>query len=79
MKVQFHKNVTYRSRIGVPVIMSLCGRYGEQAVVEVEICNQNSYPSIEFEIIRSTEDGREFLDLNIDGNLCRVWATDAER
>lgn len=76
MLVQFHKNVTYRSRVGMPIVVSICNRYGSEAIVEIEA---GSYPVIERCVISLSDDGREFFDLILHDTLCRVWATDSLR
>lgn len=76
MLVQFHKNVTYKSRVGMPIVVSICNRYGSEVIVEV---GSDSYPVIEKCVINLSDDGREFLDLMLHDTLCRVWATDSLR
>lgn len=78
MEVQFHKNVTYKSRVGIPIIISISRRTSGYAIVEVE-SSEKEYPEISKRQIRKSEDGREFIDLSVNDIHCRVWATDAER
>lgn len=79
MLVRFHKNVTYKSRVGVPVVVSICRRSERNAVIEIESGADDDYPRLEEKLIHVADDGREFLDIVLRGVLCRVWATDAER
>lgn len=79
MLIRFHRNVTYKSRVGAPIVVSICRRSEHNAVIEIESGADEEYPILEEKFIHVADDGREFLDIALRGVLCRVWATDAER
>lgn len=83
MEVQFQKNITYRSRVGAPVVISISRRTSCYAIVELEN-SETDYPVLFKKIIQRSDDGREFIDICIanekgEPGYARVWATDAQR
>lgn len=77
MRVSFRKNVTYRSRVGTEVVMSLSWRSEKRAIVALE--REHEYPMIEEASIQESDDGKEFIDVIARGIRCRLWATDIDR